>query len=97
MIEIPKGTRLEIPTKQFVDLANKNAENGGTLWEDTIARGTYGKDGHILHPGDFAPNLILEPPKTLTVRPSSWQVTRATRLSDILEPDMGYCLWGACR
>ncbi len=61
-------------------------------------RGTLGSGGLVIPPGGTAPNLVLHPPTPgMVVRPSSWQVTRPTMLGDMLEPNMGFCVWGACR
>jgi hypothetical protein len=64
---------------------------------DMVAHSLVGSGGLVIPPGGTAPNLFLYPSTPgMYVRPTSWQVTRPTMLGDILETDMGFCVWGAC-
>jgi hypothetical protein len=57
-LTIPPGTYLQIPTSEFVAMANKTAG----VWEQVAARGTLGSGGVIIPPGGTAPNLVRYPP-----------------------------------
>ncbi|TDC09208.1 RHS repeat protein, partial [Streptomyces sp. 8K308] len=48
-------------------------------------------------PGSEVPNYWLRPPDGLTVLGQARTVDVATRLSDLLEPNMGRVHWAACR
>ncbi|CAN5392626.1 hypothetical protein BH09PAT4_BH09PAT4_09590 [soil metagenome] len=88
-LTVPPGTYLQIPTSAFLPEA---------VAQEAAMRGTLGSGGLVIPPGGTAPNLVLHPPTPgMVVRPSSWQVTRPTMLGDMLEPNMGFCVWGACR
>jgi RHS repeat-associated protein len=87
---VPQGTYLQLPNSLFV------AEEAA---QAAAMRGTYpAGQSFFIGPGGSAPNLILHPPTPgMFVRPSSTIVKRPTLLRDILEPNMGVCVWGACR
>lgn len=89
-LTVPQGTWLQLPNAAFVpEAAAQSAAMNGTF-PPGMAR--------VIPPGGTAPNLVLHPPTPgMTVRPSSWQVTRPTLLQDMLEPNMGFCVWGACQ
>lgn len=89
-IKVPTGTWLQLPRALFV------TEGAG---QAAAAAGTYPQGTYVvLPPGAAAPHLVLEPPTpNMVVRPSSTIVTRPTLLRDILEPNMGVCVWAACR
>lgn len=87
---VPPGTVLHLPIAADV------------LEEAAQAVAMYGRypagKSFVLGPGSTAPNLVLLPPTAdMTVRPSSTIVTRPTLLQDIVGPNMGICVWGACR
>ena len=88
-IKIPPGTWLQLPLSYFLPEAAA---------QQAAMRGTLGSGGLVIPPGGNAPHLVLHPQTPgMYVRPTSWQVTRPTLLEDILEPNMGFCVWGACR
>jgi hypothetical protein len=87
---VPQGTYLQLPNSLFV---TEKAAQAAAI------RGTYpAGQSFFIGPGGSAPNLVLHPPTpNMFVRPSSTIVTRPTLLQDVLEPNMGVCVWGACR
>jgi len=87
---VPEGTWLQVPNATVVsEAAGQSAAMNGTFPPGTAT---------VYSPGTPMPNLVLHPPTPgMTVRPSSWQVTRPTMLRDMMEPNMGFCVWGACR
>jgi RHS repeat-associated protein len=86
---LPEGTFLEMPVV---------AELDEVVAREAAMRGTLGSGGVIRYPGEAVPNLVLHPPTPgMYVRPTSWPVTQPTMLVDILEPNMGFCVWAACQ
>jgi hypothetical protein len=86
---VPEGTYLQIPASNILP------ESAG---QQAAIRGTLGSGSLLIPPGGRAPNLVLHPPTPdMVIRSSSTTVTRPTLLKDILGPDMGFCVWGACR
>jgi hypothetical protein len=47
-------------------------------------------------PGESVPNYTLMAPSGLNIMSGSTTVEDATRLSDLLKPNMGVCHWAAC-
>ncbi|WP_368862035.1 putative adhesin [Catenulispora pinistramenti] len=47
-------------------------------------------------PGDRMPNFTLYPPEGLTIFSRSKTVSDPTKLSDLLQSNMGTCHWAAC-
>jgi hypothetical protein len=90
--EVPEGTYIRIPDVLEIkdDIAQDMARVG------TVRPGM---PSTVYGPGQRAPNLVLQPPHSpeLTVRASSTTVTESTLLKDLVKPNMGVCLWGACR
>ncbi len=48
-------------------------------------------------PGAQIPNYWLEPPTGLNIQGDPFTVTSPTRLSDLIQENMGVCHWAACR
>jgi len=86
---VPAGTWITFhapPGASITDTYGRMIEGG----RDTMYTRTYG-------PGDVIPDLVLGPPKGLDVLSSSKTVASDTKLSDLLQPNMGRLDWAACR
>lgn len=86
---VPEGTWLQVPrAAQVQEAAAQVAARHGTFPPG---------QANIFGPGSTAPNLVLHPPTAdMFTRMSSTVVTRPTLLQDMLQPNMGLCVWGAC-
>ncbi len=93
---LPDGTYLWLPRLRKSKRPNCMRDKDGYYME---IRGKAPK--HIkmdkYGPGATAPNLILWPGPDLTLAETSTTVTAPTYLSDLLLPNMGVCIWAACR
>jgi RHS repeat-associated protein len=92
---VPEGTdvllpKLHLDNNRLDDFLGNYLEKNG---EDSRVTLEY------FPPGTLVPNLILSPPVNpfLHTEPTSTTVRAPTYLSDILKPNMGVCVWAACR
>lgn len=53
----------------------------------------------VVGPGESVPGYLLAPPYSpdLNIEGNPVPVTQPTRLSELLQPNMGVCNWTACR
>ena len=89
--QVPEGTWLKLPQVQELEerAAQRAAEDG--IFPSPVRE-------RLLVPGEEMPNLVLHPVgEGIQQRSSSTTVKAATRLCDILEPNMGMVVWVACR
>jgi RHS repeat-associated protein len=92
---VPEGTdvllpRLHLDNDRLHDFLGNQLEVDGE---------SPGVKMEYFPPGSRVPNLILSPPVNpfLHTEPTSTTVRAPTYLSDILKPNMGVCVWAACR
>ncbi|MFS8065546.1 MAG: RHS repeat domain-containing protein [Byssovorax sp.] len=92
---VPEGTDVLLPQLHLRN--NRLHDYFGNLLEKSGE--TAGVDMQHYPPGSLVPNLILSPPVNpfLHTEPTSTTVRAPTYLSDILKPNMGICVWAACR
>jgi hypothetical protein len=87
-VTVPEGTTLKV-----------YAEHGDTI-EDSLGLAIEAGDDVVpvrtYGPGEVVPDYTLKTPDDLVILEGSVAVTESTRLSALLEPDMGVCHWAAC-
>jgi hypothetical protein len=86
---VPDGTEVAVYApygRQLDDAAGFRVESG----DETM------KPVRVYRSGESMPNYTLLPPGDLRIRANSITVTEETKLSDLLEPNMGRCHWAAC-
>lgn len=89
---VPDGTMIRIPQPhdgRLLDHHGQLIERTGRVPVELLTEGYW--------PGMEVPNLWLGPPGALLTLPTSTTVTAPTPLRELLERDMGVCLWAACR
>ena len=88
---VPEGTTL---TVYAVDGAMISDRLSGAIERREEINPPYKKK---FNPGDVIPEYVLYPNcGNLVLDPSTRQVTNATPISELLEPNMGDCHWAAC-
>lgn len=89
---VPEGTMIRIPQPhdgRLLDHHGQLIERTGRVPVELLTEGYW--------PGMAVPNLWLGPPGELHTLATSTTVTAPTPLRELLQPDMGVCLWAACR
>ncbi|BCJ74956.1 type IV secretion protein Rhs [Catellatospora sp. IY07-71] len=89
-IKVPPGTRLVV-----------YIEHGDTIKDKAAGKIEVGRLNtqvvRIYEPGEIIENYTLHPPKGLIVYSGSKTVRKPTKLSELLEENLGTCHWAACR
>lgn len=85
---MPDGTELRFYTEHGAKLSDE----AGLAVESGM-----GSPVQIFEAGDVVPDYVLKAPAGLSIRRASMTVQDPTRLSELLQPNMGVCHWAACR
>ncbi|MDW6058513.1 hypothetical protein SAZ11_11085 [Streptomyces sp. FXJ1.4098] len=88
MVTVPEGTSVATYSKHGMDLPEEVAR----MVEEGNPTPT-----RVFQPGEQLPDYSLFPPGRWGANPTSTVVTEETRLSQLLEPNMGRVHWAACR
>ncbi|NES27985.1 DNRLRE domain-containing protein [Micromonospora terminaliae] len=86
---VPKGTCVAM-----------YCDHGDTILDslgNDIETGAPVKPVQVYKPGQFIQDYTLYPPTGLNIMGNPTTVTSPTRLSQLLQPNMGMCHWAACR
>ncbi|MFK4267185.1 putative T7SS-secreted protein [Streptomyces milbemycinicus] len=88
MVTVPEGTSVATYSKHGEDITNEL----GSMIEEANPTPT-----RVYKPGEQIEDYSLFPPGRWGTNPTSTVVTEETRLSQLLQPNMGRVHWAACR